>query len=436
MCRSHRCGNHEEAFINKEALIIRTVSISCKLPDKVADALNRESGRIYTEVLIEHYRIYRNHTIWLSNPMMQKYHDRISKSSFLHAHSIDAAQEAFYKACKTAKANRGDGAKYPHKHKHYRTTIWKNTGIRKKGNQLLLSLARGNQPIAFPLPAYLAALDGSQFLEVRLVYNKAHRKYEWHIVIENGIEPYSTPGSNVAGVDLGEVHPAAITDGQNAMVVSCRELRSLNQYWNKRLAGLKSLQSSKQKHSRRWWRIQRRINRFLAQNKQQRRDLEHKISRAVVDWSVLHQVGILAIGDVRDVANGKRLNRKSQQKVSNWSHGRIRQYIVYKAEAQGILVHDEIDESYTSQTCVYCGIKRKPKGRIYSCECGQTYHRDIGGAANILSRFCYGELSKVDAPRPFFFRPHTKVSQSVALRSLFGTEQVARGDSREAPSPL
>jgi hypothetical protein len=65
---------------------------------------------------------------------------------------------------------------------------------------------------------------------------------------------------------------------------------------------------------------------------------------------------------------------------------------------------------------------------------------------NILSRFCYGELSKVDAPYPFFFRPHShvrlhkvigavqvKISQSVALRSLFGTEQVARDDSREAP---
>lgn len=142
---------------------------------------------------------------------------------------------------------------------------------------------------------------------------------------------------------------------------------------------------------------------------------------------MIHQVGTLVIGDVRDVADGKRLNRKSQQKVSNWSHGKIRKYIAYKAEAQGICVHDDIDKSYTSQTCVYCGMRRKPKGRIYSCECGQTYHRDVGGAANILSRFCYRELSKVEAPSPFFFRPHQKVSQSVALRSLPGTEQVARG---------
>jgi putative transposase len=244
--------------------MIRTVFLACNLPTKTADALNRESGRIYTEVMIEHYRIYRNHTIWLNNPKMQKYHDRISQSSFLHAHSIDAAQEAFYKACKTAKANRDDGAKYPYKKKCYRTTIWKNTGIHKRGGHLLLSLAKGNQPISFRLPASLAGLAGEQFLEVRLVYEKAHRRYEWHIVIENGIEPLPTPGDNVAGVDLGEVHPAAVTDGRESLVVSCRELRSLNQYWNKRLAELKSLQSSKQKHSRRWWRIQKRINRFLA----------------------------------------------------------------------------------------------------------------------------------------------------------------------------
>lgn len=406
--------------------MIRTVSVACKLPIKVADRLNRESGRVYTEVMIEHYRVYRNHGLWLNNTKMQKYHDKISQRSFLHAHSIDAAQEAFYKACKIAKATRGDGAKYPHKKKFYRTTIWKNTCIRKKGHHLLLSLAKGNPPVTFHLPAYLAAFDGQQFLEVRLVYDKAHRRYDWHIVIENGIRPLSPPGENVAGVDLGEVHPAAITDGREAMVVSCRELRSLNQYRNKRLAELKSLQSSKQKHSKRWWRIQKRINHFLSQNKQQRRDLEHKISRAVVDWSVIHRIGTLAIGNVRDVADGKRLNRKSQQKVSNWSHGKIRQYIAYKAEAQGMLVKDEINESYTSQTCVYCGRKRKPKGRIYSCECGRTYHRDVGGAANILSRFCYGKLSKVEAPNPFFFRPHSKVSQSVALRSLLGTEHVAR----------
>lgn len=77
--------------------MIRAVLIVRKLPDKVADALDHQSGRIYTEGIIDHYRIYRNHTIWLNNPKTQKHHDRISQSSFLYAHSMDATQDVFYK---------------------------------------------------------------------------------------------------------------------------------------------------------------------------------------------------------------------------------------------------------------------------------------------------------------------------------------------------
>jgi hypothetical protein len=46
----------------------------------------------------------------------------------LHAHSRDAAQEAFDKACKTIKALKKAGnkeARYPRKRKFYRTTVWK-----------------------------------------------------------------------------------------------------------------------------------------------------------------------------------------------------------------------------------------------------------------------------------------------------------------------
>ncbi len=56
----------------------------------------------------------------------------------MHAHSIDAAQQGFYKACKTAKAlKRTDpSAKYPHWTKKFRTTIWKNTAIKRRGDVL------------------------------------------------------------------------------------------------------------------------------------------------------------------------------------------------------------------------------------------------------------------------------------------------------------
>ena len=56
----------------------------------------------------------------------------------------------------------------------------------------------------------------------------------------------------------------------------------------------------------------------------------------------------MVIGDVRDVADGKRLAAKSQQKIGLWSHGRQRQYITYKASSVGIAVL-VIDEANTSR---------------------------------------------------------------------------------------
>jgi putative transposase len=287
------------------------------------------------------------------------------------------------------------GGKYPHKRKRFRTTIWKNTGIRVRDGVLLLARARGLEPVRVNLPPHLADLPEDAFREARLVWEKATRRYEWHLVVEDGQAPKDSPGDNVVAVDLGEIHPAAATDGEESIVVSCRALRSLNQYTNKRLAELSHKQAAKVKGSRGWRRLQRRRSKFLAQQRRRKRDIEHKISREVVDWAVEREAGAIVIGDVRDVADGKRLNRKIQQKVGNWSHGRQRQYITYKAAAEGIEVALQ-DEAYTSQTCPQCGHRYKPTGREYSCRrCGFLGHRDIVGASNILSLTLHGEVGQI-----------------------------------------
>jgi len=44
--------------------MIRTHVISCKLPRTRADALNLESGRVYTGVLVAHWRTVRKKNLW------------------------------------------------------------------------------------------------------------------------------------------------------------------------------------------------------------------------------------------------------------------------------------------------------------------------------------------------------------------------------------
>jgi putative transposase len=386
--------------------LIRTATFACSLPKAEADALNLESGAVYSRVLVEHYRVYRHTGHWLSVSAACRIEDRLGGPTILHAHSRDAAQQAFYKAVKTARTNRRDGlgGKYPHKRKRFRTTIWKNTGIRVRDGVLLLARARGLEPVRVSLPPHLADLPEDAFREARLVWEKATRRYEWHMVVEDGQAPKDSPGDNVIAVDLGEIHPAAATDGEEGVIISCRALRSLNQYTNKRLAELSHKQVAKVKGSRGWRRLQRRKNRFLAQRRRRKRDMEHKISREVVDWAVERKAGTIVIGDVRDVADGKRLNRKSQQKVGNWSHGKQRQYITYKAAAEGIEVELQ-DEAYTSQTCPQCGHRYKPTGREYSCRrCGFLGHRDIVGASNILSLALHGEVGRIVPPNTIKYR--------------------------------
>src|SRR5262249_6271055 len=199
----------EQVF--NETDMIRPHIIPCTLPKPTADALNRASASIYTRTLVTHYRVYRKRgkrtRHWLSQFAAMRLNDYLTRFDppLLHAHSKDAAQEAFYKACKTTKANRHSGAKYPHKRKPYRTTVWKQSAIRHQDHRLLLSRAKGLPPITVELPDHLHHVV--RVLEVRLVYDKRSQRYTWHIVIENGKQPKSALGTNVVSVDLGEIHP-------------------------------------------------------------------------------------------------------------------------------------------------------------------------------------------------------------------------------------
>ncbi len=188
--------------------MIRTHVFTCTLPKAAADALNHESGRVYTGTLVRHYRIYRKSKQWLSMYAGMRVEDGVGGPTILHAHSRDAAQEGFYKACKTATALKRAGfieARYPRRRKWFRTSIWKKAGIRVKDRALVLARARGLAPVRAALPAPLATLPAASFSEVRLVWDKAARHYAWHVVVDDGVVPTPATATGVAGVDLGEI---------------------------------------------------------------------------------------------------------------------------------------------------------------------------------------------------------------------------------------
>jgi putative transposase len=247
--------------------LIRTHVIPCDLPKIQADALNMASGRIYTGVLVAHWRVLRRKDRWLSEKSGTRWSDRRTDAP-MHAHTIDAAQQGFYKACVTTRALRKAGfveTKFPYHSKKFRTTIWKATGFRRVGDTLVLSNGLRNPKVTIAIPVSLR--DALRFLEVRLVYDKAGRRYTWHIVVENGKQPKVAPGTNVVAVDLGEIHPAVVGDEVEAVVITCRERRAESQGHAKRKAKTQEAASRKTKGSRRYRRLMKAKARMAAKHK-------------------------------------------------------------------------------------------------------------------------------------------------------------------------
>jgi putative transposase len=236
--------------------MIRTHILPCTIPRARADELNRSSGIIYTGILVAHWRLVRKKGLWLSEASGTRWSDTRTDAR-MHAHSIDAAQQGFYKACDVTRALRKAGiaeAKFPYHRKKFRTTIWKTSGIQRQGDILRLSGGgrtqkdRDERAVAIPIPERLRGC--LRFLEVRLVYDKYARRYTWHVVVENGLKPRPAPGASVVSVDLGEIHPAVVGDMERAIVITCRERRSRNQGHAKRLATIAKAIARKAKKSR------------------------------------------------------------------------------------------------------------------------------------------------------------------------------------------
>jgi putative transposase len=258
--------------------------------------------------------------------------------------------------------------------------------------------------LLLPLPA---EYQGANLRRAELAWRADH--YELCLTVDTG-ETLPSPQAHgeIAGVDLGEVHIAAVmTTRRNALLVSGRQLRAYKQWRNKVHAVLQEKLSRCQPGSRRATRLQQRKAQVSAKLYRQQRDLLHKAAKKVVIFCQTERVKQVAVGDVRDIQTGVRLGTKTNQKISQWPHGQFVRYLLEKAERLGIGV-DWIDVSYSTRTCAQCSHVHStlPRGRRLRCAgCGARRHRDVNGASNICSKAAYGRYGQVQADRVKYLRP-------------------------------
>ncbi|CAM4142434.1 transposase [Paenibacillus alkaliterrae] len=365
--------------------------------DRLFDC-NRESAQVWNECLQLAKDYYMKHQKWISQSELQKK----TKGRFhLHSQSIQAVCHKYVFARTGAYQSVQKGIKtsrYPYKKKDHYNTKWAKDGFKINENgKIELSMGNHHGTREKPIVVHTSRLPEGHIKEIELCYDNG---LYLAVSYEDGKESNSYGEQNAAGVDLGEIHTiAAFGQDGGSLIVTGRKVRAIHRLRNKKAGEIQRLQSKCKQGSRQWKKYQRAKRYILSKSTKQLRDALHKTTKKFVDWCIEQSVSDVYVGKVegiqRNTRKKKRVPRKQAQKLSNWSFGKVEQYLTYKLEQHGIKLH-LVEESYTSQTCPVCQKRKKISSRNYSCTCGYNEHRDIHGARNILSKALHEEILHFD----------------------------------------
>ena len=270
---------------------------------------------------------------------------------------------------------------------------WYHGTFTLTGRRLRLPTARGCPPLQLrldrpvPYPAETVRSATLLFADGRLYVD---------VTAELPVATYPTgqapdPG-RVAGIDLGIIHPFAVTGPDNdALLVSGRAIRAEHRL---HLADTKARHRATahrapgkgQRGSRHWRKTRRRARLIDGRHRRRVRQALHEAAKCVIGWAVERRIGTLTVGDPRSVLHHN-AGRVHNLRLRQWQIGRTLHLLQDKAALAGIRVH-LVDERGTSSTCPTCQ-KRipKPSGRLLSCpHCRFAGHRDLAAAFTIATR--------------------------------------------------
>lgn len=223
-----------------------------------------------------------------------------------------------------------------------------------------------------------------EFQQVRIVPKGSC--YFLEVVYKKPIISLNLNHENVVGIDLGVNNLLTIVNnvGLRPIIIKGRVIKSINQFSNKQTARLRSElnKNDLMEDTIQMKRIsQKRENRIY--------DYFHKASRYLIDYCIEHDIGRVIIGYNPTWKQKVNIGRRSNQNFVNIPFLKLVNQIHYKAEMVGNRV-DLVEESYTSQTCCFCGTRRKSNRvhrGLYVCnKCGNVINADVNAGVNIIKK--------------------------------------------------
>jgi len=254
--------------------------------------------------------------------------------------------------------------------------------IKKENNAVRLSLNKRR----IWLPVIVPARYKSEFLlpVARSEIKEIGNKWFLYLTVKDSPEK-SKKFSNVLGVDLGIAKIATVSNPEASVNIFFRgeSLRfKRNHFFNKR----KELQEKKDKKKcKNAWRPLKRLS---GKEKRWMTDLNHKISRAVVNLAKKNKSAI-ALENLAGIRLRIRAIKKVRRMLHNWTFRQLTTFIEYKARLIGIPIVS-VDPRETSRICLRCGNKKKRNRKSQSSfkcsNCGFSINADLLAARNIALR--------------------------------------------------
>lgn len=215
--------------------------------------------------------------------------------------------------------------------------------------------------------------------------------YIMEIVYEIDIpDTIGTIPRRIAGIDMGIKNLMTLTTncGVSPFALNGNPLKSINQYYNKQMAAMKSYVKKRNNIN-----TSKSIRKFSQKRNQKVDDYIHKATKIIVEFCVENKIDTLVCGNNKNWKQESNMGKINNQKFLYIPYESIIQKLKYKCENEGI-IFIEVEESYTSGTSFIDGedpceenydkSRRVCRG-LFLANNGELINADVNAAINILN---------------------------------------------------
>ena len=211
------------------------------------------------------------------------------------------------------------------------------------------------------------------------------------VVYEIEVPEVDADSRRIAAIDLGVDNLMTITTncGIQPFVVNGRPLKSINQYYNKEIARIRS--ELKIRHNKYF---SNEMARFTNKRNNKVDDYIQRATRLVVDFCKRNNIDTLVCGYNTGWKHGLDMNKNTNQKFFCIPYSSILWRLSYKCENEGIRFVQQ-EESYTSGTSFLDGEtpsqenynkSRRVHRGLFVTEKGEKINADVNGSYQILKK--------------------------------------------------